>query len=293
MYDLSKLFKPITVSLLRNSVTYTEIEPCDVLKPYIRCFWGSPLPYSNSINEGRGNDSIVIPDCCMDIIFNMDCLNNKIDNLFCSINDEPFYTTEVNNPNIVSTFGIRFNFWSAYLFADKDFQISCNESSNVDRYFKELKAELENIVLAYPKIEDRVFRTERLLIKKLYNRIDRNNNFLNAVHYILKSKGTNTVTDVSQYTSVSSRQVERIFRDYIGISPKKCCSLVRYQNMWRDMVYNNCFNFSEIIYKYRYSDQAHMIKDFKKYHGSTPQQAVHFLKNRNEKMSHFYNTEVI
>jgi AraC-like DNA-binding protein len=289
MKVLSDLFKPITVSIMNNSPNYVEIEPCELLRPYIRCFWGSPIPFKVHDNKA----GLVIPDGCMDIIFSIDYSDNKIDNLFCSLNDTQYCSGSSDNQNIISSFGIRFYFWSAYLFADDDFTIGCNEFYDVDRHFGSLKKNIEAIVESNCNIKDRIIHVERLLIDKLCRRTDINNNFANAVYYILKSRGTSNVTDISQYTAISTRQIERIFRDYIGISPKKCCSLVRYQSMWTDLVNNNCCNFNELVYKYEFSDQAHMINDFKKYHGSTPQQAVDFLKSRNKSMSHFYNTKVL
>jgi len=289
MNVLSDLFKPITVSKLNNSPNYVEIEPCELLRPYIRCFWGSPRPFKDCDDEAR----LVIPDCCMDIIFNIDYSYNKIDNLFCSMNDRPFSSSSTCNQNIISNFGIRFYFWSAYLFADYDFKIECNEFYDVDRYFNNLKRNIETIVESYDNIEDRIIHVERLLANKLCNSIGINDNLANAIYYILKSKGTSKVTDISQYAAISTRQTERIFREHIGISPKKCCSLIRYQNMWVDLVNNNYCNFNELVYRYEFSDQAHMINDFKKYHGSSPQKAVNFLNNRGRSMSHFCNTKLV
>lgn len=277
MRELSNLFKPITNHTLNKSDTYLEIEPCDDLKSYIRCFWGSPVPYINKesivVND---RDNIVIPDCCMDIIFDIDYSNNKVNNLFCNINDAPFYTEEITTRALVSTFGIRFNFWTTYLFADDKLPKRCNEFANVDQHFVSLRKDIEDIIINHPKIEERIYYVEKLLIKKLLNK-RLNDNLLNGVYHILKSKGVTTISEVSNYTSISSRQLERVFKEYIGISPKKCCSLVRYQNVWKDLAFSREFNPSNIAYNYGYSDQAHMINDFKKYHGSTPMKAIQDL----------------
>ncbi|MBI6874815.1 helix-turn-helix domain-containing protein [Clostridium aciditolerans] len=290
MQELSNLFKPITVNILNKSDNYMEIVPCNDLNPYIRCFWGSPAPYRNKESTVSNlSRNLVIPDCCMDIIFDIDYCSNKLDNLFCSINDSPFYTAEVKKSSIVSTFGIRFNFWAVHLFSDKDLPKACNEFSEVDNYFKNLKKDIENIVIKYHSIKERVYHVEKLLLRKLYNKPFSNSNLLNGVYHILQAKGATTISNISQYTCVSSRQLERIFREYIGITPKKCCSLVRYQNIWKDLVYKRNLSFSDITYNYGYSDQAHMINDFKKYHGSTPSKSIEEL---NKGMSHFYNTKI-
>lgn len=275
MEKLSNLFKPITINILNKSDTYREIAPCDALKPYIRCFWGSPLPYRNKeLTVGDDRSNIVIPDCCMDIIFDLDYSNHKVDNLFCSINDSPFYAEGVKTSALISTFGIRFNFWAAHLFTDNQLPKKCNEFAGVDQYFIGLRKSIEDIVIHYPKIEERIYYIEKLLVRRLLNKNFKNNNLLNGVYYILKSKGVTTISEISNYSSVSSRQLERIFGEYVGITPKKCCSLVRYQNIWKDLAFNRDFNLSNISYSYGYCDQAHMINDFKKYHGNTPMKAI-------------------
>jgi len=278
MKELSDLFKPITNNIINKSDTYREVEPCDTLKPYIRCFWGSPVPYRNKeITKDGDRNNIVIPDCCMDIIFDIDYSNNKVNNLFCSINDYPFYTEEVKTSALISTFGIRFNFWAVHLFTDNQLPKKCNEFAIVDQYFMGLRKEIEDIVIYYPKIEERIYYIEKLLLRRLFNKNFRNKNLLNGVYYILKSKGVTTISEISNYISVSSRQLERIFGEYIGITPKKCCSLVRYQNIWKDIAFKRDFNLSNITYSYGYCDQAHMINDFKKYHGNTPMKAINEL----------------
>jgi len=276
---LSNIFKPITANLLNKSDIYTEIEPCNALKPYIRCFWGSAVPYKSKESTSSNNEkTLVIPDCCMDIIFDIDYSNNNVENLFCNINDVPFYAEEVRQSAIVSTFGIRFNFWAVHLFVDSALPKTCNEFAVVDEYFGNLRNDIENIFTEYSKIQERVLHVEKLFLRKLYTKSIVNNNLLNGIHCILKTKGTVSICEVSQYTSISSRQLERIFKEYIGITPKKCASLVRYQNIWKDLMFNKYFTTSKIAYNYGYSDQAHLINDFKKYHGSTPIEAIRNLR---------------
>ena len=46
-------FCPITAEPFRDSQTYTEILPCDALRPYVRCFWGTREPVGILPSEGR------------------------------------------------------------------------------------------------------------------------------------------------------------------------------------------------------------------------------------------------
>lgn len=56
----------------------------DVLKPYIRCFWGTKKPVNQEKTYIKTN-GIVTPDTCMDIMFHVDFTNNRIQNCFCGI----------------------------------------------------------------------------------------------------------------------------------------------------------------------------------------------------------------
>ena len=39
--NLHKIYHPITATPFQCTQDYMEFAPCDALKPYIRCFWGS------------------------------------------------------------------------------------------------------------------------------------------------------------------------------------------------------------------------------------------------------------
>lgn len=38
---LDKKYMPLTASPYRRDKFHIEIPPCDALKPYVRCFWGT------------------------------------------------------------------------------------------------------------------------------------------------------------------------------------------------------------------------------------------------------------
>ena len=67
--ELTARYVPITADPTCQSNTHSEIIPCEALRPYIRCFWGTAEPICNRVTDGT--PTLVIPDTCMDIIFNM------------------------------------------------------------------------------------------------------------------------------------------------------------------------------------------------------------------------------
>lgn len=40
--------------------------------------------------------------------------------------------------------------------------------------------------------------------------------------------------DLKQETLIGERQLERLFSEYVGVSPKSLASMVRYQYLWSD-----------------------------------------------------------
>ena len=77
--ELYKIYNPITAAPFKCTADYMEFAPCDALKPYIRCFWGSREPVTQDKNTVSAT-GLVTPDTCMDIIFKVDYTNNKIEN---------------------------------------------------------------------------------------------------------------------------------------------------------------------------------------------------------------------
>lgn len=106
MLLLAEKYRPITAAPFRRNVSYCEIPPCAALRPYIRCFWGT-----DGADGGAGNNSVVIPDTCSDIIFKKES-NGSFSADYCGINDRAFCSESAGNP----VFGIRFYPWSAALF---------------------------------------------------------------------------------------------------------------------------------------------------------------------------------
>lgn len=105
-----QMYQPHTAAPYRSGGGYREIPPCGGLQPYVKCFWGtdSPLADTGIIQEG-----LIVPDTCMDIIFQVSHTNNNISGKFVGINNEAFYSAglpkESGRPEIRSTFGIRFS----------------------------------------------------------------------------------------------------------------------------------------------------------------------------------------
>jgi AraC-like DNA-binding protein len=270
VFDLSSIYRPMTARPFLSSNAYAEYLPCEALRPFVACFWGTPEPLSKSL--GGAEPSLVIPDTCMDIMFEINHSTNDISSHFQGINDTFFIAGAGDSTAPVSSFAIRFYFWAVHLFADMDLQGICNASYDIDEYFCGWKNNLAEKLVNTRTVRERIQITEQFLLSRLkLNQSD--DNVLNALYCILNSRGTEKVKEVCASASLSQRQMERLFLRRIGIPIKKVSSLVRYQNVWHDVLCSRIFNVQDAVEKYGYADQPHLLNEFTRYHGVTPGQA--------------------
>ncbi|WP_310603362.1 helix-turn-helix domain-containing protein [Anaerosporobacter sp.] len=272
MQKFSHLYNPITATPFRNDSNYIEIMPCEGLKPYIKCFWGTKKPVTKTKNNIVAEE-LVIQDTCMDIIFDVNYTENTIYSSFIGINNEPFRTATPNaKEETTSIFAIRFYAWTAALFSEDSMAGVKNNVFEVQQHYSKIKSAIEPLLYDISTLNERVKIAEKVLLTKL-NRKRVNHNLENALFCILNNKGNIKTTTLADEVYISSRQLERIFNEYIGVSPKQLSSLVRYQYLWNDILFNQHFNVSDAVYRYGYADQSHLLHDFKRYHTVSPSEA--------------------
>lgn len=101
-----------------------------------------------------------------------------------------------------------------------------------------------------------------------------------AQQYILQNKGNISLKDLKHFTGYSERQLERKFDHYIGISPKKYSNITRLHYFLSLIKKRDTHeNMTSLCYQAGYSDQSHLIKDFKNNTGLTP---IQYIKTENK-----------
>lgn len=278
--NLSKIYKPITATLLPEKdlgKSFLNVPPCELLAPYISCFWGTAgnVTTTSSDEIKRG---LVIPDTCMDIILNINFTDNNISNTLAGINNKSFMASSKSINATTCTFAVRFYAWAVILFADDDMTLVSNCFTDVERYFSAFKRELQEQLLYSKSVSERIKITEHYLLKKL-NKSRQNHNVMNAIYQMLVSKGNTRINELCRELALGERQLQRLFKINVGVSPKSLCEMIRFQYLFQDVVLNPNFDIHEAVYKYGFSDQSHLIANFKKYHSMTPTNAKRYAFN--------------
>lgn len=285
MFDLSDLYYPITA----HPAEANEYTPSKALRPYIRCFWGDSsreerlllqAVHEDQSVTGPAAKEVIIPDTCMDIIVEWDESSGESRGVFCGINDAPFEVGQVPGPANKNYFAIRFHFWAVHLFADDHLREVLNIHSDVEHYFTSFRSELGEKLIGTRTIAERIIAAEAYLLRRLEGKRWGHDGMMNAVYTLLKCKGVTAADALESSTGLSSRQLQRLFHEYIGIPPKKVADLIRFQNVWQEL-YDPSYShhsFQDVVYSFGFSHQSHMINNFKKYAGRTPLEALKAAK---------------
>jgi AraC-like DNA-binding protein len=166
---------------------------------------------------------------------------------------------------MVSTFAIRFYAWSAYAFAEDSLKSTVNGYFDVGSRFEWLDNIIRTKLLELKTLQAKASFTEQVLQKRLSN--VRENAVVNdTIQNMLINKGSLDIAKLAKESFISTRQLERLFHEYVGITPKKLSNLIRYQFLWRDILREADFDVLSAVHKFGYTDQSHLLREFKRYH---------------------------
>ena len=86
---------------------------------------------------------------------------------------------------------------------------------------------------------------------------------------VFSTNGLTTVASMCEQGSVTERQAERLFKKYVGLSPKFYARVIRFSNIFQ-VAQQKKLSWSEVGLESGFYDQAHFIKDFKAFTGEDP-----------------------
>jgi AraC-like DNA-binding protein len=90
-----------------------------------------------------------------------------------------------------------------------------------------------------------------------------------AIAVIFATKGMTSVAHICQAAGTTERQLERLFRKYIGLSPKFYARIIRFSYIFQ-VVQKKEMNGSALGLESGFYDQSHFIKNFKAFTGEDP-----------------------
>ena len=78
------------------------------------------------------------------------------------------------------------------------------------------------------------------------------------------------ITDIEGEFLVSARTLQRQFIKRVGTSPKRLERIIRVNRIWESIKSGVTIDYQNIVFKGKYYDQSHFIREFKEITGETP-----------------------
>jgi len=101
----------------------------------------------------------------------------------------------------------------------------------------------------------------------------------NSLHFITSCKGHFSLKQLVEHTGFSERHLERKFKESVGLNPKKFGSIIRLHHFLKLLKNKSSeANLTSIAYDAGFSDQSHLIKEFRKHTGITPSEYLYTTK---------------
>jgi AraC-like DNA-binding protein len=231
--------------------------PIRQLRPFVDCIWYSPATNNTGFE--------IVPDGCVDACF---VLSERVPRilLFGTTTRITSYELEAGAPY----FGVRFRPGKASLFVRENISHLTDTQFEVSEFLG-LKAEQ---VLAAGTFAERRLRLESSLTAALSRNKDQApDRVTHAISEINFSHGDIRVRDLATACNLSERQLERLFLERVGLTPKLYARIQRFRsvlNLLEDPLDQERPKLADVAALFGYADQSHLARDFRDFAHSFP-----------------------
>ena len=270
---------------------YQTFQPHSDLESLVKCYWTLELPPEKNTQRQR-----IIPDGCIEMIFILgeDVKRYTVGDEFI-IQPRAMALGQITKPffveptGYVNSFAIRFYPYGFATFIGTPINKLANTETPIELLFgEETSKELTQKIIHAKDTKERIEIIESFLLYKLNDKATIDSIVKTTVDSILLTRGVTPINSILKDDLSKRRQLERKFIKQIGISPKQLGKVIRLQTALKMLINQQSESFTTIAYESEYYDQAHFIKDFKEFTGTTPKE---FLEDGQMALSSlFYKT---
>lgn len=180
-------------------------------------------------------------------------------------------------------FGIKFKPGAFYPFVKVPVTRFTNTSVSFQDVFDTDCKALEDAILSQEDEGEMVQPVEQFLRARLPAQDEHVKLINELVDYIIAHREITRVEDVVSKFNLNKRTLQRIFRQYVGVSPKWVIQRYRLHEVAERLANSGIVDWAGIVVELGYSDQAHFIKDFKTIVGRTPSEYVKYSGSGSQK----------
>ncbi|MEC0128544.1 AraC family transcriptional regulator [Paenibacillus pabuli] len=293
--SLHPLFRPIQLNGADLNTYYIEQTPSVPLLAYVACYWESgSLPYSEKY-QGTADQPYmsvparVLPDGCTDMLITYDSIRSVHSYAYCGNYTHPFAVPESANVSASAdyTFGVRFFPGGAYVFHGLPLEEFTDRRIPLEECWPAKLERLQERMAETSCFEERVqVMNSYLSPLSVQAHTYESDMMKNVLHRVFVDGGRMSVSELAMREVISERQLHRKFAEWIGISPKRFSEVVRFHRVLDSIHQGHTADGVELALNHGFYDQAHLIRQFRKFYGDTPLTAA---KEHHLMLSDLYN----
>jgi len=274
-YNLFDCFisKQSLASFTYDRKLYIEFKPCRPLQRFIYCYWVSPVE-PGYISLSMDREEIVVPDGCMDIIYDIDNATLQYSSIVVGIAQRPITVSSFKKD--IQTYGVRFYPAGAYPFFRLPLYEFADSWVMFDAVLKKSELDITEILMSSFDLNRKLEWLNSYFLK-IYSNVEQNNLVMNTLDRIIASGGAISIRELARSEAVSERHLTRLFRQWIGQPPKTFSRVVRFQIMLEMLQREKMMNAAKLSAQCGYYEQSHFISEFKTFSGKLPSDYLEIL----------------
>ncbi len=245
----------------------TRYAPAPALSPFVFRYW---LIHWD-LRDQPPHVQNTLPYPCVNLVFERD--NSRVWGV-----DTGIFTRHLEG--VGQVFGVKFKPGGFYPFLKSPVSALTDRSISLDAVFDVDPAAVDAALFALDDAAQVAYVDQFLL--RFLPPPDSTVDLINAiVDCIIANPDITQVKDVLPHFGLSKRSMQRLFRQYVGVSPKRVIQSYRLQEAAEQVARSGELDWSALAVSLGYFDQAHFIKDFKSIIGKTPAEYLRALSARN------------
>ncbi|MBK8424630.1 MAG: helix-turn-helix transcriptional regulator [Lewinellaceae bacterium] len=158
-----------------------------------------------------------------------------------------------------------------------------NQVLDADLLLNPAISRLREQLLNAPSPEQKFAFTLAFLTERIRQRPDIHPGAAFSVQKILENPAQVTVDELVRRTGWSHKHLIAVFDKYVGVSPKEFVRITRFQQVVATIGSQASVDWMQLLHSCGYYDQAHFIKDFKRFSGLSPE---HYLSARGDDLNY-------
>jgi hypothetical protein len=257
------------------SMNYQTFQPHPDLESLVKCYWTLEVPAQKQVER-----QLIIPDGCIEMIFilgddikrytSADQFILQSREMVLGQITESFY---IEPTGYVNSFAIRFYPYGFASFVSTPIKKLADKETPIELLFgEEPSIQLKQKVIQATDTQKRIEIVEDFLLSRLNDKATIDNIVKTTIDTIFLTGGSTPINAILKDDLSKRRQLERKFIKQIGISPKQLGKVIRLQAALKMLLNQQSETLTKIAYESEYYDQAHFIKDFKEFTGTTPKE---------------------